>query len=136
MFWGRIIYDGIAVLVPPVVGNLNSTKYIELLDNSMWPVIVQVFVNRPFIFQDDNAKSPPPIRLDRPNIWKTENGIPKFNWPAQSPDLNLIVKISRWIRTKLPREIDTIENRSDLMKAVSPIWNGLSHFLHVINWFS
>ena len=79
---------------------------------------------------------PPPIRLDRPNIWKTENGIPKFNWPAQSPDLNLIVKISRWIRTKLPREIDTIENRSDLMKAVSPIWNGLTHFLHVIYWFS
>ena len=32
-----------------------STKYIELLDNSLWPVIVKVFGNRPFIFQDDNA---------------------------------------------------------------------------------
>ena len=57
--WGCITYDGIGAIVP-VDGNLNSTKYIELLDNSLWPVIVQVFVNRPFIFQDDNAKSPPP----------------------------------------------------------------------------
>ena len=32
-----------------------STKNIELLDNSLWPVIVKVFGNRPFIFQDHYA---------------------------------------------------------------------------------
>lgn len=54
MFWGCITYDGIGVIVP-VDGNLNSTKYIELLDFHLWPVIAFVFGNRPFIFQDDNA---------------------------------------------------------------------------------
>ena len=122
MFWGCITYDGIGVLVP-VDGNLNSTKYIELLDNSLWPVIVKVFGNRPFIFQDDNAT---PHSSRQTNIWKTENGIPKFNWPAQSPDLNIIENIWRCIKIKLSREIDTIENRSDLVNAVTRIWNGLS----------
>ena len=122
MFWGCITYDGIGVLVP-VDGNLNSTKYIELLDNSLWPVIVKVFGNRPFIFQDDNAT---PHSSRQTNNWKTENGIPKFNWPAQSPDLNIIENIWRCIKIKLSREIDTIENRSDLVNAVTRLWNGLS----------
>ena len=122
MFWGCITYDGIGVLVP-VDGNLNSTKYIELLDNSLWPVIVKAFGNRPFIFQNDNAT---PHSSRRTNNWKTENGIPKFNWPAQSPDLNIIENIWRCIKIKLSREIDTIENRSDLVNAVTRIWNGLS----------
>ena len=74
MFWGCITYDGIGVLVP-VDGNLNSTKYIELLDNSLWPVIVKVFGNRPFIFQDDNAT---PIRLDRPITGKQKTESPNL----------------------------------------------------------
>ena len=72
MFWGCITYDGIGVLVP-VDGNLNSTKYIELLDNSLWPVIVKIFGNRPFIFQDDNAT---PHSSSQTNIWKTETESP------------------------------------------------------------
>ena len=79
--------------------------------------------NRPFIFQDDNAT---PNSSRQTNIWKTENGISKFNWPAQSSDLNIIENIWRCIKIKLSREIDTIENRSDLVNAVTRIWNGLS----------
>ena len=70
MFWGCITYDGIGVLVT-VDGNLNSTKYIERLHKSLWPVIVKVFGNRP----DDNAT---PHSFRQINVWKTENGFPKL----------------------------------------------------------
>jgi hypothetical protein len=70
----------------PVDGNLNSVKYIELLDNHLWPVVAKVFGNRQFIFQDDNAT---PHASRQTNAWKQENGIPKFNWPAQSGTLTL-----------------------------------------------
>lgn len=122
MFWGCISYDGIGVIVP-VDGNLNSTKYIELLDFHLWPVIAKVFGNRPFIFQDDNAT---PHCSRQTNTWKQENGIQKFNWPAQSPDLNIIENVWRCIKIKLSREIDNIKNRDDLVAAVTRIWNGLS----------
>lgn len=122
MFWGCITYDGIGVIVP-VDGNLNSTKYIELLDFHLWPVIAKVFGNRPFIFQDDNAT---PHCSRQTNTWKQENGIQKFNWPAQSPDLNIIENVWRCIKIKMSREIDNIKNRDDLVAAVTRIWNGLS----------
>ena len=67
----------------------------------------------------------PLIRLDRPISGKQKTD-PKFNWPAQSPDLNIIENIWRCIKIKHSRKIDTIENRSDLVNAVSRIWNGLS----------
>lgn len=104
MFSGCITYDGIGVIVS-VDGNLNSTKYIELLDFHLWPVIAKVFGNRPFIFQDDNAT---PHCSRQTNTWKQENGIQKFNWPAQSPDLNIIENVWRCIKIKQSREIDNI----------------------------
>lgn len=79
-------------LVIPINGNLNSMKYLKLLDFHVWPnvaVIVKVFGNRLFIFQDDNAT---PLCSRQRNRSKRENRIKK-NWPVQSPDVN-IIKIS------------------------------------------
>jgi hypothetical protein len=54
MFWGCISYYGIGTLTP-VVGNLNSEKYINILDDNLWTVIAQHFPTSPYIFQVDNA---------------------------------------------------------------------------------
>lgn len=52
-FWGCICYSGIGVLTP-VDGNLNTDKYITLLDNNLWQVVAKLFGNNPLVFQDDN----------------------------------------------------------------------------------
>jgi hypothetical protein len=54
MFWGCISYYGVGTLTP-VVGNLNSEKYINILDDNLWPVIAQHFPTSSYIFQEDNA---------------------------------------------------------------------------------
>ena len=46
MFWGCISYYGLGTLTP-VVGNLNSEKYINILDDNLWPVIAQHFPTNP-----------------------------------------------------------------------------------------
>lgn len=38
MFWGCITYFGVGTLTP-VKRNMNSVKYIEVLDENLWPVI-------------------------------------------------------------------------------------------------
>ena len=121
MFWGCITRDGVGTLVP-VEGNINSDKYIEYLDNNLWPVIAKVFGANPYIFQDDNAT---PHRSLRTSAWKTENNINTMDWPAQSPDLNIIEIIWLTIKIKLCKVVNDINTRADLIAAVTKIWEKL-----------
>ena len=85
-FWGCICYSGVGTLTP-IDGNLNTEKYISLLDSHLWQVVAKNFGNAPWIFQDDNC---PCHMSERAKNWKTQNNIPCLDWPSQSPDLNLI----------------------------------------------
>ena len=38
MIWGCICYDGVGTLTA-VEGNINSAKYIDILDKNLWPVV-------------------------------------------------------------------------------------------------
>jgi hypothetical protein len=50
MFWGCISHHGLGTLTP-VDGNIDTEKYISILDENSWPVIAQHFAIRPWIFQ-------------------------------------------------------------------------------------
>lgn len=79
---GWTTYNGISVLVP-VDGNLNSTRYIKLLDNHLiWLVFLKVLGNHQFTVQDYN-KTPPPLSRQTDNL-NLENGIEKINCPVKS----------------------------------------------------
>ena len=49
MFWGRISYFGV------VLYNINSQKYIDILDENLWPVVCKHLGDKPWFFLDDNA---------------------------------------------------------------------------------
>ena len=38
-----------------VNGNMNSDKYIEVLDECIWPVVAQHFATRRWTFQEDDV---------------------------------------------------------------------------------
>ena len=42
MIWGCICYDGVGTLTA-VEGNINSAKYIDILDKNLWSVVVWYF---------------------------------------------------------------------------------------------
>jgi len=54
MFWGCISYFGVGILLP-VDGHIDSQKYIEILDENLWPVVCKYFGGKWWFFQDDNA---------------------------------------------------------------------------------
>ena len=120
MFWGCISYYGVVV-----VGNLNSEKYINILDDNLWPVIAQQFPTY------SRRTMPHAMCLGLGTIqWKTENDIPTLEWPPQSPDLNIIENVWKVIKTKVQRRIDDIRNAEDLKTVVAEIWTSLQ--LHYI----
>jgi len=45
MFWGCISYYGVGPLTP-VEGNMNTDKYLSVLEDNLWPVIARHFSNR------------------------------------------------------------------------------------------
>jgi hypothetical protein len=121
MFWGCISYYGVGTLTP-VVDNLNSEKYINILDENLWPVIAQHFPTSPYVFQEDNA---PCHESRRTNQWKMQIDFPTLEWPPQSPHLNIIENVWKVIKTKVQRRIDDIRNAEDLKTVVAEIWTSL-----------
>jgi hypothetical protein len=54
MFWGCICHDGVGTITD-IQGSVDSIKYINVLEISLWSVIAKYFASRPWMFQDDNC---------------------------------------------------------------------------------
>jgi len=54
MIWDCITYEGVGTLTV-VGGYINAPKYIEVIDNLVWPIIARHFADDNYLFQDDNA---------------------------------------------------------------------------------
>lgn len=119
MIWDCICYDGIGTLTS-VNGNINSEKYIDILENNLWPVIVRHFPHGNYVFQDDKA----PVHRSRLlSAYKDESNINTTSWPARSPDINIIENIWLKLKRHLQSTRDTIDQ---LIAEVTRFWQNLS----------
>ena len=78
MIWG-CIYDGVGTLTA-VEGNINSAKYIGILDKNLWPVVVWYFEGKAYLFMEDNA----PVHRAHTVLenYKDKNEVSSKEWPA------------------------------------------------------
>ena len=65
--------------------------YIDILDKNLWPVVVWYFEGKEYLFMDDNA---PVHRAHTVENYKDPYEATSMEWPAQSPDLNIIAELS------------------------------------------
>lgn len=123
MVWGCISYFGIGSLAF-VEGSMNSERYIEVLENHLWPSVCKLFgVNR-WVLQEDNAT----IHKSRlTEQFKRENNIPTLRWPAQSPDLNIIENVWLVLKRHVRRRSHLIGSIEDLKRELLTAWEKIPH---------
>ncbi len=122
MVWGCVTIHGVGELVV-VDGTLKLQDYIAILDDNLLQSVENTFGHRqtPFVFQQDNA---PVHKARNVEVWLEQQGIQTIQWPAQSPDLNLIENL--WDSVKKSVDKANPQNRNQLIQAIFRAWGDIT----------
>lgn len=86
MVWGAISFNG-RLKLEEVNGRMNAEGYVNMLKNANLKQKCIQLVGSNWIFQQDNA---PCHRANLSRVYFEQESINLLNWPANSPDLNII----------------------------------------------
>ena len=93
---------------------INAQKYIEVIDNFVWPIIACHFPDDNYVLQDDNA---PVHRARVVNEYMEETDLHEWHRTASPiPDLNIIENVWHKIKHELQTHVQNITSRQDLHK--------------------
>ncbi len=96
---------------------VNAAIYQEILEHFMLPSADKLYGDADFIFQQDLA---PAHTAKGTKSWFNDHGVTVLDWPANSPDLNLIENLWGFVKRKMR---DTRPNNADELKAtVKETW--------------
>jgi hypothetical protein len=119
MVWGCVSATGTGPIYR-VEGIMNAIGYRDILHNVLLPYSEE---NLPlnWIFQQDNDPKHTSLLVRK---WFTDNHINVMDWPAQSPDLNLIENL--WSIVERSVAAKKSKNVNELFDTVTECWNDVS----------
>ena len=105
-----------------VEGRMNSNSYLTILEANLVPFL-QKYRRLKFIFQQDNAS----IHVSSASKqWFTAKKIDLLDWPAKSPDLNIIENVWSLLAKDVYDNSCQFDNISQLKEAIEEAWGRLS----------
>ncbi len=116
MIWAAMSSAGVGPLCF-LKSTVNTAIYQEILEHFVVPSADKLYGDADFIFQQDLA---PAHTAKGTKSWFNDHGVTVFDWPANSPDLNLIENLWGIVKRKMR---DTRPNNADDLKAtVKKTW--------------
>lgn len=118
MVWGAISYQQRLYLVV-LDGRTNSTKYCDVLQHYLLPVVDDIYGEK-WIFQQDFCA------LHQSNYtkqWFEANYVAVMEWPAKSPDLNIIENVWAQIERSVYLNGLQFNSVSELEIAIFDAWD-------------
>ncbi len=116
--WGAIGYLGLSELAF-VGGTMDSMKYINVLHRALLPYVDAIAVGDPY-FQQDNSS------IHNSHLiatWLTQNLDWINDWPAHSPDFNIIENVWGIVSSKIYANFRQYRTTDELKEAILQAWN-------------
>lgn len=117
--WGVISYDGVGRL-HRVVDNLNSQQLEGILEDSLLRSFddQQVDPTTPYFAMDNDPKH----TSHRIQEWFKTNGVKLLDWPAYSPDMNIIEHVWSYLEKRVRHHKPLPTNSNQLWEALRSEW--------------
>ncbi|CAK9804825.1 Transposable element Tc3 transposase [Anthophora quadrimaculata] len=120
MVWGAISSKGVVDL-KVLKGRQNSKTYLEILKTAKIRIFDVVRDNQ-WIFQQDNAAIHTAKLVKN---WFEEQEIICLEWPALSPDVNIIENVWGYLSRKVYINNTQFSSRKELINAIKKEWNNI-----------
>jgi len=118
---GCFSWNGLGPIVP-IVGSVTGQSHAKVIDKYVVPTLYKYFRNGNGIFQEDNGA---PHRSKVAMAARTDAEIVVLDWPAQSPDINLIENIWAEMKMMVRRRTPSPSSIKVLEKYVKDAWNDI-----------
>ena len=122
-FWGWVSGDIIGEIVP-IEGKFTANKYLDILQNVMIPSVRSIYPEPNIIYLvEDNS---PIHKAKIVQAWlKERKDIIRLDWPALSPDLNIIENI--WKLVVKDWDVTKKRSKQNLQDHVIKTWESLRY---------
>lgn len=120
MVWGAFSSSGTLSLAFPST-RMDSLEYQRVLSNHLLPYLT-AHPEKEFIFQQDNAA----IHVSRSTkTWFEEHGVSVMEWPARSPDLNVMENMWGLLVRQVYAENRQYNSVGELKVAILTAWRDI-----------
>lgn len=119
--WGAVSYNGVFQLVI-ITGKQTGKRYLELLKEHLEPQANNL-VGPDFIFQQDNASIHTAKVVEK---WFEAKNIAVLDWPAKSPDLNIIENLWGILVRRVYASGRQFNSKPELQNAILTEWASIT----------
>ncbi|SYW81890.1 putative transposase [Ustilago hordei] len=125
MIGGCMAWEGVGGM-HLVLGIMDSDQYIKILNDKLVKTILDLHLQHGYtdiVFQQDNDAKHTSKKTTK---WLTSNNIKVVEWPAQSPDLNLIKHLWHHLKMQLSQYSTIAKSRDELLKRCEAEWTAIT----------
>lgn len=121
MIWGAMSFYGLSH-IRVVKDTMNSAKYCKVLEEFLFPFAAETLGER-WVFQQDNAS------VHTSNLtkkWFVDNSVSVLDWPAKSPDLNIIENLWGVLARRVFKDGRQYSSKKELQDGILVAWRSIT----------